>query len=281
MKLKVVAAALVVAGAVGAQTQVNVSRQTKDDSSSGASFVFPFLTGATLPAQCTPGSIFFNSGGAAGANLYGCVSANTWALEGGGSGGGSISGLLAVQQSSGTVLTIGGACTILQPCLVHLGSNVYSYTGPSSATLTGGSGAVYVYVDTNGDITVGESASGSPALTCSGCVLAASVTQFPPGTVPLANWSASSGAWLTGNNDVALQSGGPVFVAGSNVSVAQAGDTVTIEAYLESLPSGPQPTCSSTTGGFMWYIPGVTGVKDTVQVCAKDATNTYAWRTLY
>jgi hypothetical protein len=40
-------------------------------------------------------------------------------------------------------------------------------------------------------------------------------------------------------------------------------------------------TCSSTAGGTFNYVAGATGVKDTVQVCAKDASNTYAWRTIY
>jgi hypothetical protein len=46
--------------------------------------------------------------------------------------------------------------------------------------------------------------------------------------------------------------------------------------------STAQPTCvDATQRGTFWIIQGATGVKDTVQVCAKDATNTYAWRTLF
>jgi hypothetical protein len=41
------------------------------------------------------------------------------------------------------------------------------------------------------------------------------------------------------------------------------------------------PACASGYGGLIWYIAGATGVKDAVQVCAKDAGNTFAWRTLY
>jgi hypothetical protein len=45
--------------------------------------------------------------------------------------------------------------------------------------------------------------------------------------------------------------------------------------------SGPQPGCDATHRGWFWFAAGGAGVKDTVQVCAKDASNTYAWRTVY
>lgn len=38
---------------------------------------------------------------------------------------------------------------------------------------------------------------------------------------------------------------------------------------------------SSTTRGTFWVVQGAAGVKDTVEVCAKDAADAYAWRTLY
>lgn len=43
----------------------------------------------------------------------------------------------------------------------------------------------------------------------------------------------------------------------------------------------PQPTCNASTGGTFFYVGHTTGVKDTVQVCAADSTNTYAWRSIY
>jgi hypothetical protein len=282
MKARWMAGTLAVMGMVAGQTQVNVKNQTKNVNLSGASFVIPFPTGTALPALCTTGSMFFNLSAPAGSNLAGCVATNTWTTEGGGSsGGGAVSGAVNVQQSSSTTLTIGASCTPSAPCLVQIGSIVYTYTGAALVTLTSGTGLVYLYVDTNGIITAGESSAGSPVLSCSACVLASAITQFPPGVVPLATWSASGGAWIAGTNDVALQSGGPAFIAGTNVTLTQTGNTVTIAASLEALPTGAQPACALSTGGFMWYSPGATGVKDSVQVCAKDATNTYAWRTLY
>jgi hypothetical protein len=47
------------------------------------------------------------------------------------------------------------------------------------------------------------------------------------------------------------------------------------------LASGSLPACSSTFAGTFWYVQGNSSTKDTVQVCAHDNTNTYAWRTIY
>jgi len=48
-----------------------------------------------------------------------------------------------------------------------------------------------------------------------------------------------------------------------------------------SLETGAKPTCSASERGTFWYVAGGAGVKDTVEVCAKDASNAYAWRTIY
>jgi len=42
-----------------------------------------------------------------------------------------------------------------------------------------------------------------------------------------------------------------------------------------------KPACDSTTRGTFWFTQGGTGVADSVQVCAKDAAGSYAWRVLY
>ena len=42
-----------------------------------------------------------------------------------------------------------------------------------------------------------------------------------------------------------------------------------------------QPACSSAARGTFWSVQGASGVKGEVQVCAKDAADTYAWRIIY
>lgn len=55
-----------------------------------------------------------------------------------------------------------------------------------------------------------------------------------------------------------------------------------LSTYLMKLLGVPvAPTCDATTMGTFWYSGHSVGVKDNVQVCAADATDTYAWRVLY
>lgn len=42
-----------------------------------------------------------------------------------------------------------------------------------------------------------------------------------------------------------------------------------------------KPTCDSTVRGTFWFTQSGAGVKDAVEVCAKDAADAYAWRTIY
>ena len=45
--------------------------------------------------------------------------------------------------------------------------------------------------------------------------------------------------------------------------------------------SGSQPDCNSASRGMLWFIQGEAGVKDSLQICAKDAGDAYAWRTIW
>jgi hypothetical protein len=42
-----------------------------------------------------------------------------------------------------------------------------------------------------------------------------------------------------------------------------------------------QPVCAASLAGKLWYSGHTTGIKDSAAICAADATNTFAWRTLY
>ena len=74
------------AGTVWGQTQVDLRNQSRNVDFSAAISTRPEKTGTVLPATCNTGELFFNTIAASGANLYGCVAANTWAALSGGSG---------------------------------------------------------------------------------------------------------------------------------------------------------------------------------------------------
>jgi len=50
---------------------------------------------------------------------------------------------------------------------------------------------------------------------------------------------------------------------------------------LTSRVAADRPACDANKRGTLWFTQGAAGVKDSMQVCAKDAANVYAWRTLY
>jgi hypothetical protein len=52
------------------------------------------------------------------------------------------------------------------------------------------------------------------------------------------------------------------------------------KSHIPGIP-GFTNVCDSATRGQLGYVPGAQGEKDTFQVCAKDAGESYAWRRLY
>jgi hypothetical protein len=66
-----------------------------------------------------------------------------------------------------------------------------------------------------------------------------------------------------------------------NISVVNFLET-TATAYKIHMPfqladPGTKPACDATTRGTIWRDDGGTGVADTIEVCAKNSSNTYAW----
>jgi hypothetical protein len=57
--------------------------------------------------------------------------------------------------------------------------------------------------------------------------------------------------------------------------------SIRADGSLQSLPSGSKPACAVGVRGTYWFTQGAAGVKDSVEVCAKDASGAYAWRTIY
>ncbi len=112
-----------------AQTTVTGSKTVQGNwDASGANTTKPAKTGASLPATCSSGEVFFNTAASSGQNIYLCQPANTWTQVTGGSGslpaaGGDLSGTLtsatvraiqgqavaATTPSMGQVLTWGGS----------------------------------------------------------------------------------------------------------------------------------------------------------------------------
>jgi hypothetical protein len=65
------------------------------------------------------------------------------------------------------------------------------------------------------------------------------------------------------------------------IGATSPGQKLEINGGLRLNPSSAKPDCNATTRGTVWFTQGAATVKDSVEVCAKDATDTYLWRLLY
>jgi hypothetical protein len=73
-----------------------------------------------------------------------------------------------------------------------------------------------------------------------------------------------------------------VFPHGSvGIGTLAPGQKLEVAGGVRLNTTAAKPACSATQRGTFWVTQGAAGVKDSVQVCAKDAANAYAWRTLY
>ena len=116
------------------------------------------------------------------------------AVSGGGAGMAAQLGDFAVVRSSPTLLTIGANCSTATPCNARFGATVYSFTHSCTATLSAGTGTVFVYVTGGGTLAIGHNLTLAAS---AGCLAQPSVIAFPPDSIPLYNWTAASGTWDT------------------------------------------------------------------------------------
>ena len=183
------------AGALyGQLTQVDLRLQSRDVDFSAASATKPFRSGSGLPSTCGQGEMYYRLDAAAGMNVYGCTATNSWTLEQGPPAASMANQLgdFAVTRTSATTLAIGAGCSTTTPCLVRVGSLVFSFGSGATATITAGSGLALVYVSSAGVLTVGSNVT---ATCSSGCAALSGVTAFPVDAIPLFTWSATTGTW--------------------------------------------------------------------------------------
>lgn len=72
---------LLLAVPVVAQTQLDLRNQSRNVDFGAAASTRPIKTGSDLPVNCSIGDLFFRSTSAAGKNLYGCTTSNTWTVQ--------------------------------------------------------------------------------------------------------------------------------------------------------------------------------------------------------
>lgn len=272
---------------LNAQTLIDLRLQSKNVDFSQSQAVIPFPTGTVLPPTCNPGEMFFKSDAPSGTNLYGCSATNVWTQEGGAPASLepeppailSITDFTADHNTSTNTLTI--TCPAGQ-CNVQTGDIVTAYNGltsvyrPASGTYT-----VFIYLD-NRVLKYGYPV-GTMVSCTSGCTTG--VTDFPSNAVQLYTISVSGGVFQAGSlvDRRSIFRAPKKVVQGPNIILAETADTITVSGVgvLRNQPTGIKSACSAFTRGMFWHTNGTTGVKDSVEVCAKESTEVYAWRPLY
>jgi hypothetical protein len=273
---------------LAAQTQVDLRTQARGVDFGSATSTRPLKTGGALPATCTQGDLYFLTVAAAGANLYGCVSANTWSPQ---PGSGSSPGVVQI-QNTGTAV---GARPILDLATGPGISNAVSDTGQSISIQTSIDTSV---VETNVNEQSGASLLCSSPIgsgTTYTCAMSPTLTAYTAGMYLHWNPGATGTGGPTTLNVDAL---GPIFVKlADGVTDVGPGDLAggrALEIWYDGaafrllnspIPAGilgdTRPSCAVAVRGRLWFVAGAAGTKDSLSVCAKDATDAYAWRTLY
>ena len=85
----------------------------------------------------------------------------------------------------------------------------------------------------------------------------------------------ASGQVWTSVNDI-------IYFSGSNVGigVSSPGQTLEVNGGIRINTTTSKPTCASAQRGTFWVTQGGAGVADSAQVCAKDSSDVYSWRSI-
>lgn len=71
------------------------------------------------------------------------------------------------------------------------------------------------------------------------------------------------------------------FAGGVGIGTNSASQKLEVNGGIRLNTADSKPTCSVSVRGTFWAVQSAGGVKDTVEVCAKDAGDAYAWRVIY
>ncbi|MBM3257448.1 MAG: hypothetical protein FJY98_03970 [Candidatus Liptonbacteria bacterium] len=96
-----------------------------------------------------------------------------------------------------------------------------------------------------------------------------------PSSTALYDVGVTSQIWRSVNNII--------YFSGANVGVgvSNPGQTLEVNGGVRLNTTTSKPTCDADQRGTFWVTQASGGVKDSVEVCAKSAADSYAWRTIY
>jgi len=87
----------------------------------------------------------------------------------------------------------------------------------------------------------------------------------------------SGGSDFTGMANLYIDSVTGKLITAHDIS----GKNLEVDGGIKYNTVTAKSVCNATTRGTTWFTQGGGGAKDSFEVCAKDAGNNYAWRTIY
>lgn len=296
-------------GGTGAQTlpagQLLVGNGKSPISATSSPTVDSINTSSTTATSTFNGNAYIKGNLRVDGNFYAPVSLVS-------SGNATINGVLTV---TGVTQFADGA--VGTPSVTFTAdTNTGIYRGGNDILRFVTAGADRLTINASGNVGVGTTAPGSllhlggtPGAITSGLTFGDGDTGiFESGDDTLAFWRNGATEFYIDNNGFRSSSGKNFLAAGNsyygwadrggvkieapssgniaitgNVGIGTTGPTQKLEINggMRLNTATAKPTCDSAVRGTFWFTQSGAGVKDAVEVCAKDAGDAYAWRTIY
>ena len=222
-------------------------------------------------SHATKGSYIFSgldcsanaNGGALTADAAGVISCSD---DDGGAGGGAsaVSGLSDCRVSRNATTDL---LDIETPCAVRIGSTVYTLSADAQIDLAAAqSGVALIYLAEDGALTAGLG-----SMTADGCsnIACNAASAFPATSVPLATWSATSGAWAAVGTDHRGW-GRDVVKGGTGIQIADAAGVRTLSVASNVIRNDQNNDFGAFYQDFEDIVAPANPASDGARLYAKD-----------
>ena len=160
---------------------------------------------------------------------------------------------------------------------IYRNSNIdMGYIGSAGILFTGTGGAKTEFaIRGSSAVTMGVGSGEDMRIASTGFVGIATTTPYKPLSVVGAGGVVAESYFATSTTATSI------FAGSVAIGTTTTTQKLQVDGGIRLNTATSKPTCDSTVRGTFWAVQSGVGVKDTVEVCAKDAGDAYAWRTLY
>ncbi len=226
------------------------------------SFTRPLTVGASVPATCQVGQLFFNSSAAPGGNIFGCTATNIWSSIGGGNGSSGITQLtgdgtagpgsgaeaLTLATVNSSIGTFGGSTTV--PVITVNAKGLV--TAVSTAIVSGGGGGGGAALATQ-LLDLAPTVSGATVTFGGSCSVSTPCLVYLNGArYPFTNASTLSVSGGAGDTVYFYIDTTGIRTAGTNSANTYSPSNVTVVNGITAFPQGAYPLyqCTVAAGSF-------------------------------